>query len=192
MDVEELLYRAMCFAAAAHSGQMRKSENLPYILHPMEVSTIVSGITNEPDVIIAALLHDVVEDTPGTPEQITKLFGEHVAFLVASETENKREEMAPEDSWRIRKEESLQELADSTDPMVRILWLADKLANMRSLYRSWRKIGDDAFQVFHQKEKSAHEWYYRTAMESFEPLSDTAAYAEYKFLVNEVFHEGRA
>ena len=85
-----LFEEAVMFAVQAHSGMRRKKEEIPYILHPLEVATITSSMTTDERVLAAAVLHDTVEDTPVTIEEITEKFGKRVAELVSSETENKR------------------------------------------------------------------------------------------------------
>ncbi len=85
------LEEAIIYATVMHQGKMRKLGSIPYILHPMEVAQILSTMTDDQDVITAGILHDVVEDTDGTLVEIEKRFGERVAFLVSSESENKYE-----------------------------------------------------------------------------------------------------
>ena len=81
--------RAVVFATEAHSGQKRRGSNAPYIIHPLEVATIAATLSDDEDIMCAALLHDTVEDTEVTIEEIEENFGPHVRRLVASETENK-------------------------------------------------------------------------------------------------------
>lgn len=87
----KLLDKAIVFAINAHKGQFRKGTDIPYILHPLEAATIVGTMTTDDEIIVGAVLHDVVEDTNTTIEEIRKLFGERVAEFVASESEDKRE-----------------------------------------------------------------------------------------------------
>ena len=77
-----LVSRAVIFAAAAHDGQVRKGTDIPYIVHPMEAAAIAAGLTNDPEVIAAAVLHDVVEDTGTTKNELEAEFGSRVAELV--------------------------------------------------------------------------------------------------------------
>ena len=182
-----VLDRAIIFAVNAHSGMVRKRGKSPYILHPLEAATIAGKITNDPEIIAAAVLHDTVEDTTVTIEDIKKEFGERVAALVASETENKREGIPPSESWTVRKTESLQMLKNSTDPAVKIMWLADKLSNMRSFYSLWQKQGDDMWQSFHQKDPARQAWYYRTIDSLLSDLSEYEPWREYHDLVDKVF-----
>ena len=91
----DLVSEAVIFAAKAHDGMRRKQSNTPYIMHPLEAAVIVSTMTDDQHTISAAALHDVVEDTTVTLDQIDEKFGSRVALLVASETENKRADLPP-------------------------------------------------------------------------------------------------
>ena len=181
------LEKAIVFAAQAHSGQKRKNGS-PYILHPLEVCTISATITDDEDVYIACLLHDTVEDTDVTHEDIIREFGVRVAGIVAGDTEKAHSEMSLEDSWLIRKQESLASLADSPRE-VKIMWLSDKLSNIRSLDRLYNEIGDNVWQRFHQKDKKMNEWYYRSIAGSIQELCETEAYKEFISRINGIFGE---
>ena len=179
--------KAIEFAAGAHDGMERKKHKIPYILHPLEAAVIVGTMTEDKDVISAAVLHDVVEDTEITIEEIEKEFGSRVRALVESETEDKRAELPPESTWRIRKEESLEELASCGDTDVLMLWLGDKLSNMRSFYRIWKSEGDSMWQSFNQKDPLQQKWYYSRIAELTSSLKDFSAWQEYNELLKIVF-----
>lgn len=186
----ELVSEAIAFAAMVHDGMQRKKSSAPYILHPMEASVIVGTMTDDQDLIAAAVLHDVVEDTDITIEEIEKRFGNRVRELVESETEDKRADLPPAETWRIRKEESLAVLKNTDDLGVLMIWLGDKLANMRSIYRDWKVEGDVMWQRFNQKDVKEQAWYYRSIVALTERLSDTSAWLEYKTLTELVFGKG--
>ena len=179
--------KAIEFASKAHDGMIRKKDKTPYILHPLEAAVIVGSMTEDRDVISAAVLHDVVEDTDITIEEIEESFGLRVRELVESETEDKRADLPPEDTWRIRKEESLEELASCGDTDVLMLWLGDKLSNMRSFYRIWKTEGDSMWQSFNQKDPMQQKWYYSTIAELTSELKEYSAWLEYNELVKIVF-----
>ena len=80
----ELVSEAVAFAVKAHDGMRRKKSDLPYILHPMEAAVIGGTMTEDQNVIAAAALHDVVEDTGITIEEIEERFGKRVKELVAA------------------------------------------------------------------------------------------------------------
>ena len=186
----ELVSEAIVFAVEAHDGMRRKKNETPYILHPMEAAVIVGTMTSDQNVIAASVLHDVVEDTDIKIEEIEKRFGKRVRELVEAETEDKREDLPPEESWLIRKEESLEILKNTDDIAVLIVWLGDKLANMRALYRDFKVEGEAMWQRFNQKDVSKQAWYYRSIADLTERLSDTSAWIEYKTLTELVFGKG--
>ena len=184
-----LLEEAVCFAVKAHEGMLRKDGTTPYILHPMEAAAICGTLTSDQAVLAAAVLHDTVEDTDTTLDEIRERFGEKVARLVASETEDKFPGVPPEDSWRQRKEMSIRELESTKDRNVKILWLGDKLSNMRSFFRQWQAEGPSLWEHYHQKDPARQAWYYRSIARALSELSDTAAWQEYHFLTENIFRE---
>ena len=186
----ELVSEAINFAVKAHDGMRRKKSDSPYILHPLEAAVIVGTMTNDQNIIAAAALHDVVEDTDATLEQIEEKFGKRVRELVESETENKRPDLPAADTWRIRKEESLNDLKNTNDLAVLMVWLGDKLANMRSIYRDWSREGDKMWKNFNQKNVSEQSWYYNSIVELTKRLNYTSAWIEYKTLTEIVFGKG--
>ena len=183
----ELVSEAIAFAVKAHDGMRRKKSEAPYILHPMEAAVIVGTMTEDQNLIAAAVLHDVVEDGGVAIQEIEERFGKRVRERVSSETEDKRADLPPAATWRIRKEESLQVLKNTEDIAVLMVWLGDKLANMRSLYRIFKAEGVQMWQSFNQKDESAQAWYYRSIAELTERLSHTSAWLEYKTLTELVF-----
>ena len=186
----ELVSEAIVFAAKAHDGMRRKKSDAPYILHPMEAAVIVGTMTDDQNLIAAAALHDVVEDAGITLEEIKEKFGQRVWELVRSETEEKREDLPPAQTWRIRKEESLAVLKNAEDIAVLMVWLGDKLANLRSIYRDFKVEGVAMWQRFNQKNVNEQAWYYRSIVNLTERLSDTSAWLEYKTLTELVFGKG--
>ena len=186
----ELVSEAIVFAVNAHDGMRRKKRETPYILHPMEAAVIVGTMTNDQHLIAAAALHDVVEDAGITIDEIEEKFGTRVRALVASETEDKRADLPPVDTWRIRKEESLAVLEQAEDDGILMVWLGDKLANMRSIYRDWKIEGDAMWQRFNQKDVREQAWYYSSIVRLTQRLSHTSAWIEYKALTELVFGKG--
>ena len=186
----ELVSEAIAFAVKAHDGMRRKKSESPYILHPMEAAVIVGTMTDDQSIIAAAALHDVVEDAGITIQEIEEKFGARVRELVASETEDKRADLPPALTWRIRKEESLSVLKNTDDIAVLMVWLGDKLANMRSIYRDWKVEGDAMWQRFNQKDEKEQGWYYQSIADLTMRLSHTSAWIEYKTLTELVFGKG--
>ena len=185
--MRDLVGRAIVFATEAHDGMRRRKSDAPYVLHPLEVAAIVGSMTDDQEVISAGVLHDVVEDAGITIEEIGEKFGTRVMALVASETENKREELPPEETWRIRKEESLEKLKNTDDIEVLMLWIGDKLSNIRAIYRDFCIEGDAVWDKFHQSDARVQAWYYTSILKYTERLSYTSAWREYKSLVEKIF-----
>lgn len=178
---------AITFAIQAHHGMVRKKENIPYVLHPLEVVTILGTMTDDEDVLSAAALHDTVEDTKTTFEEIEAIFGQRVMELVKSETEDKRKDLPPTETWYQRKKESLDFLKNTKDQGIKMLWLADKLANIRSLHRLWRKEGNAMWKGFNQEDPARQAWYYRSIAEYVQELQDCEAWKEYKYMIDTIF-----
>ncbi|MCQ2422789.1 MAG: HD domain-containing protein [Lachnospiraceae bacterium] len=178
---------AIEFAVEAHSGYTRKGSGTPYIVHPMEVAAIVGSMTNEDDILAAAVLHDVVEDTNVVIEDIYKFFGPRVASLVASESENKHPELSREESWCVRKAETIEHLKSTDDKAVKMITLADKLSNMRATYQNYLLVGDAVWQRFNMKDKEKHHWYYKEVLKALEEYSGYPAWQELAWYLKAVF-----
>ena len=160
------LEEAIIYATIMHQGKVRKFRGSPFILHPIEVAQILSTMTDDDEIITAGILHDIVEDTDGTLEEIEKRFGKRVAALVASESEKEYPDEERSATWKRRKEESLLVLRNSQDIGVQMLWLADKLANIRSLQSAYTEMGEEVWQVLHQSDPAMQRWYYRSVAET--------------------------
>lgn len=184
-----LFERAAVFAAMAHCGMTRKGKRVPYLAHPMEAAAIVAEMTEDQELVAAAMLHDVVEDTEITLGEVREYFGERVAFYVGGESEDKRRDLPPESTWLLRKQETIAFLRERADAGAKMIALADKLSNMRSIYRDLQIVGDRLWERFHQKEKSMHGWMYRQVAEALLEFREYPAWKEYDRLIREVFEE---
>lgn len=182
----ELLDRAIVFAVRAHAGTERRSKGFPYIVHPLEAVGIVATMTSDQELLAAAALHDVVEDTDITLEQIRDEFGERIAALVAAETDELYPEVHDVESWRKRKQAAIDRLA-SASLDAKMVALGDKLSNMRAIARDYAVQGDELWNRFRSKDRKDHEWHYRGLAESLRELHDTFAYKEFVQLIEQVF-----
>ena len=179
--------RAIRFAVFAHAGTNRKGKERPYILHPIETMTIVAGLTDDEDVIAAAVLHDTVEDTDVTEEEIKREFGPRVAALVMAESEDKMKDLPSEASWKMRKEATIDHLG-TLDRDAKLICLGDKLANIREMSRDYAELGDKLWERFNQKDKKEHAWYYRSVCDVLElEFGDICEIKEYRSLLKRVF-----
>ena len=175
-----ILEEAIIYATILHQGKVRKFQNNPFILHPLEVAHILSTMTDDVEVITAGILHDIVEDTDGTLEEIEKRFGKRVADLVDSESEEDPQDEDRAQDWKGRKEKALLVLKNSGDSDVRMLWLADNLANIRSLAAIYSEKGEELWQSLRESDPDTQLWYYRTIAETVElTLNRTGAFKEF-------------
>lgn len=182
----DLLDRAIIFAVKAHAGTERRGKGFPYIVHPMEAVEIVATITPDQELLAAAALHDVVEDTDVSVDEIRAEFGDRIASLVAAESDTFEDGVSEEDSWHARKRAAIDRLANASHD-AKIVALGDKLSNMRAIARDWSEQGDSFWNIFHAKDPKDHEWHYRGLAESLRELQDTFAYKEFESLINQVF-----
>lgn len=179
------LHEAIIFATRAHKGQLRKASDLDYICHPLEVLQILTTMKADTKLLIAGVLHDVVEDTMVSTEQVEEMFGEEIAGLVAGHTEDKNHE------WEVRKLDMIDRVAKG-DRRLKMLVMADKISNLRSIASDLRVIGECVWDKFNvPKEKEF--WYYTTmgeALKELESYEETATvYKEMMQLHKEVFKE---
>ena len=185
---QSILEHAVAVASQAHHGSYRKGSKQPYLLHVLEAATVAATMTCDEEILAAAVLHDTVEDTPMTQEEIEAAFGSRVASLVADESEDKRRDLPPEQTWRIRKEEAIEHLKNASLD-AKMVALGDKLSNMRAISRDYAALGDGLWLRFHQHDKSQHAWYYRSIADALSELAQYDAWQEYAALVERVFGE---
>ncbi|MCP1109777.1 (p)ppGpp synthase/HD superfamily hydrolase [Lachnospiraceae bacterium PF1-21] len=174
--------KAIEFATKAHAGQLRKGTSRPYIVHPVEVGDIVATMTDDEEVIAAAILHDTIEDCEAVTEDILEeQFGSRVASIVAQESEDKSK------SWLERKTATIEHMRHAPIE-VKMIGLADKLSNMRDINRDYPVIKEELWTRFRMKDKQTIGWYYKGVRDA---LADTfeheKAYQEYCELVEKNF-----
>ena len=133
-----LVTQAVIFAAQAHDGAARKGSEIPYIVHPMEVVAIASTMTDDPQVLAAAALHDVMEDCGVTFETLSERFGVRVARLVCEESQRVCGD--PCLTWNARKLGAVKRICGGCRA-AKIIALSDKLSNMRAISRDFARSG---------------------------------------------------
>lgn len=153
-----LLEKAIHFATSKHAGQLRKGTKIPYIVHPLETMNILRSMNADTNLLIAGLLHDTVEDTDTTTEEIAEIFGTDVASLVNGHSEDKSK------SWKQRKTHAIKELAEASRRM-KMLVMADKVSNLRSIAADYRAIGDNLWERFNAPVE-LQAWYYSGIQDS--------------------------
>ncbi len=182
----DLLDRAISFAVKAHHNTERRGKGFPYIVHPMEAMEIVSSITPDQELLAAAALHDTIEDTDVTVDDIRREFGDRIASIVMDESDKFTEGVSESDSWHERKQAAIERLKNASHD-AKIVAMGDKLSNMRAIARDYATKGDELWNIFHVTDKKAHEWHYRGLAESLSELKDSFAYKEFALLIEQVF-----
>ncbi|WP_028550892.1 HD domain-containing protein [Paenibacillus sp. UNC451MF] len=157
--MEFIIDRAIEFAARAHQGQVRKGTDIPYISHPYAVGMILREARCKPEVVAAGILHDTLEDTAATYDDLVRLFGQQVADIVKGCSEPDKSL-----SWEERKEHTVQYLK-TAPKAIRMVACADKLHNVRSTLRAIEIEGDLVWRRF-KRGKEQQTWYYRQLIES--------------------------
>jgi GTP pyrophosphokinase len=148
---------AFAFAHALHRDQIRKGSDVPYVSHLMGVAAIVAGYGGPEDAVIAALLHDAVEDQGGLAAhaRIREAFGEQVAAIVLACSDT---DVEPKPPWRARKERFIGTLADLPE-QTKLVVAADKLHNATSMLRDYREAGEQLWDRFTAGPTEIH-WYH--------------------------------
>lgn len=180
-----LLDHAIMFAVHAHANVERKGKGFPYIVHPLEAMTIVATITSDQEMLAAAVLHDTMEDTDTTFEQLKAEFGQRIAEIVEKET-NFTADRQKDDDWFSRKKTSIEKISTAFRD-AQIVALGDKLSNMRAIALDYDRLGEEFWQRFRVKDKNAVGWYYQSLVKALSPLADIPVYQEFKDLVGQVF-----
>ena len=152
--------KAIAFAARAHSGQCRKGTRIPYIVHPLGVARILIQRGCPDHVVIAGILHDTVEDTLVTLEEIRQGFGCDVAALVDAATEPDRN-----DTWENRKKHTLGMVHTLSDEAA-LLVLADKLDNIRAIREDLEANSEALWDRF-KRPREQQQWYYENLASAF-------------------------
>ncbi len=186
MNSNYLIDEAIRFATLAHEGACRKGGETPYIFHCLETMLIVSQMTEDREIIAAAVLHDVVEDTSYTVEDIKERFGERVANFVAEESEDKRDHLPKESTWKVRKQEQIEHIAVASHG-AKLIMLGDKLANMRSTLRDFKTNPETMWDKFNMKDSKEQEWYFRSVAKALVELENQPAYQEFCIILDIVF-----
>lgn len=176
------LLDAIIFAFNAHREQPRKGTDIPYIVHPLSVAQILMRWGCSLNLVIAGILHDTVEDTDVSLEDIEKNFGTKIRKIVEDLTEPSKS--LP---WELRKQHTLDRLK-TLDEGTLLVALADKLDNIKSIEKDIKTV--DVWRRFNSP-KEKQEWYYRSLVEVFlERFKDSQhreKVFEFKSVVERVF-----
>ena len=156
------IQRAIRFSIEVHAGQTRKGNDIPYITHPLSISLILSQAGASEDVIVAGILHDVVEDSDAELDDVRNEFGDNVAELVKAVTEKDKSL-----SWESRKRTALAHIKDMSHDAL-LLKSVDVLHNLSELAHDVEEQGDGVFEKFNvpKEKKLAQQQNLVNALES--------------------------
>ena len=159
MQLTSRLDEALRVSARAHRNQKRRGSDTPYIVHPYGVMYIASQYTSDEDVLVACLLHDIIEDVPNeyTQEQMKHQFGQRVVDLVLGVTKDQNLS-----EWKASCDDYLERLEHSAPPESSIIAVADKIHNIMSILNDYEKMGDDIWNIFSADKKSQKWWFEST------------------------------
>lgn len=150
-----MIFEAIQFAAAAHSGQYRKGSRVPYIVHPIGVARALLEIGCAEHVAVAGVLHDVIEDTEVLVEELRVRFGRRVAELVHAASEPDRAAQ-----WEDRKQHTIDFLRRAEEESL-LIALCDKLDNLRSIRQDLTVTGEELWDRF-RRPRESQRWYYES------------------------------
>lgn len=159
------LDKALRIAAWAHeqAGQHRKGSDIPYIIHPFGVMTIASNATSDEDILIACLMHDVLEDVDSSiysEADMRKDFGDRVVAIVKDVTKDESEK-----DWHKRSKAYLNHLEHEASNEAIIVSASDKIHNLLSIITDHTTHGDDLWQRFTTKSSADQLWWYESILE---------------------------
>ena len=186
-DEMDIVSRAIIFAANAHKGEAIRRTSLPYILHLAEVAVIAATMTDDLEVIAAAVLHDTLERADVKAADIHIEYGARVCKLVESESENIRADLALMSKGRERKRAAIDYLQSASTQEERIIALSDRLSNIRNQWRGYQKNGEAVWGRPGGSAKPEQKWYHTAMRDALGRMQDMDAWKEYNALVDRLF-----
>ncbi|WP_422484758.1 HD domain-containing protein [Gudongella sp. DL1XJH-153] len=172
--------KAIRFAVKAHGDQMRKGTDFPYIEHPLHVGILLSKAGMGDEVVIAGILHDTLEDTDTTEDELRSEFGEEILKLIKLESEPDR--TLP---WNQRKNHTVEHLRNASRD-VKMIALCDKLSNIMDIEADLVAYGDALWERFNAGYEE-QKWYYISLVDALSDLGDMELYQEFNDKVSSVF-----
>lgn len=176
--------KAKMFATMAHKNQLRKLSKKPYISHPIRVAKYLEDNGAPEELICAGYLHDVVEDSTFTLDQVEHYFGKRVSHIVAAHTEDKTK------SWKERKTETIKQVKEGSKD-IKWLIVADKLDNLKDIQEQSNELKTSIWDHFNAG-KDDQAWYFTSiAQYMYDNLKEEDIppfFHTYEQVVKDVFH----
>lgn len=179
--MEEMVLKALAFSSEKHRNTFRKGNQASYIVHTLEVMTILMTEKYPTSLLVAGLLHDTLEDTDTTEEELLDNFGEEVLHLVVYNSEDKSR------SWSERKNHTIGQMKNEWDDLASALCFADKLSNLRSLFRSIEANGLGIFDQMNAPKQMVLSYHFNIFRASWR-LMGREMYHEYEILLILIHH----
>ena len=173
--------KAMAYATEKHKNQTRKLTGEPYINHIKDVANILIENGANEETIIVGILHDTLEDTSATYNEISKMFGRKIANMVKTESEIKS---LP---YKKRKAEHMGRVGEA-DFETKLVNCADKVSNLKSMIAIYSKYGDNIWNYFHGT-KEEIMWYYTIALNALKDVSNKKVYYDFCTLYKKMFNK---
>jgi len=151
------IFDAIEFAARAHRGHFRKGTEIPYIVHPLAVAKILIDAGCPEDVVVAGILHDTVEDTPVSLDEIRHGFGDAVARIVEGASEPDKSK-----PWEERKAHTIESLKTAPEGVL-LVSCADKIENLDAIREDREQLGEAIWGRF-KRGRDHQAWYYRSVL----------------------------
>jgi len=178
-DLEKAIY----FATIAHQNQKRIKEDIDFIIHPFTVGMMLKDLGLANEYVISGILHDVIEDTSFSYQDIEKEFGKKVATNVLKVSENKNIS-----DWKERKKEFIARLKKEKDDNILILECADKLHNLLSDYNLFKKIGKEIWKYSSVSYEDI-KWYYKNIFKIIKERCNNDLIIRYQNILNHYFND---
>lgn len=173
-----LIERAVKIAIVAHGNQKRKHDGFPYIVHPFMVANILTRYGFPDEVVAAGLVHDVVEDTSVTLDELRRELGDTVADIVAGVSEQGKEH-----SWEDRKRGYIEVIRGGSEG-VKAVSLADKIHNLTNMLAASQVEGEEFWAKF-SRGRAEQQWFAWALLEMYKETWNHPMVEEYECLVAE-------
>jgi len=187
-----MIPKAFLYAYEKHKNCPRKGTKIPYIVHPVDVASILLKERNNSDVsdelIVAGLLHDIIEDTETSLDEIENEFGNEVMLLVKAVSEPEEFKGQSEDekkeNWKERKSRTIEDIKKA-DRDVKLISCADKLSNIRDIINDHFIYGEKVWERFNGSSDEI-KWYYQSMVEAYESGTSIQDTTTFKIFAREV------
>jgi HD domain-containing protein len=184
--MKDLINKAIKLALEAHEHKKRKAENVPYVIHPIEVGITLAKNGLDDEVIVSGIIHDAVEDEYINLEEVEKIFGSKVKRIV--EKVYNADKYLKDEDFRVRKQYTIDYLREEASPEFKFVSCADKLSNVKIMEERYHEIKDELWNKFDESYEDIR-WYHQSLIVSLNKLFRYNMYKEYVEIVEKLFGE---